>query len=61
MALQVQIAARNKIEAELTKPVTNMELLAVGVIAERAYPCGIRHQCELSEVVVGIGSGRSIV
>ncbi len=28
MALQVQIAARNKIEAELNKTVTNMELPA---------------------------------
>ena len=62
MALQVQIAARNKIEAELTKPVTNLELPAVGVIAERAYPCGIRHLRGLTEVVVGVGAGgRAIV
>ena len=33
-----------------------MELPAVGVIAERAYPCGIRHLCELTEVVVGVGA-----
>ncbi len=36
-------------------------LLTVGVVAECTYPCDIRHQCELTEVVVGIGSGRSIV
>ena len=42
MALQVQIAARNKIEAELNKPVTNMDLPAVGVIAECAYSGVIR-------------------
>lgn len=33
-----------------------MELPAVGVIAERAYPCGIRHLRELTKMVVGVGA-----